>query len=86
MMRYWIAAIAALGLVAAFDAPEVQAASARCEQAKTCSQARDGCRRNCIRTESTNCMQFCSRAFQQCLQTGTFNAVWCGPMPGLRKR
>ncbi len=85
MTRTFAAALVA-GLLVMLGPTGTGAAPERCSNAKTCSQARLGCIRHCLRPQSPQCRQFCTGAFNDCMATGTFPSKFCGPMPGLAKR
>lgn len=86
-MKSYVSGMIALVSVVSLLAPaEAIAAPARCAQVKSCSQAHNGCRRNCFRPGTGRCIQFCGNAYRACMQTGTFKSVWCGNLQGLQRR
>ena len=85
MLRLSAAALCA-ALALTFAPSSLEVVPAHCATAKTYSQARNGCVRNCPRPHAPQCRQFCTSAFNDCMATGTFPSKWCGPMHGLQKR
>ena len=85
-MTRFIAAALAADVAMMLAGPGAEAVPDRCGRVKTCSQARMGCVRHCMRPDSPQCRLFCTGAFNDCMATGTFPSKFCGAIPGLIRR